>query len=285
MRCGAAGRQKHLARVDAAELRIRVIQALVCAGYGSIESDRSPMTAQTLKGEGLASPPRAQGKRVAVMQPYFFPYAGYYRLLSMVDHFVIYDCVQFPRRGRVHRTEVIGPSGAIEWLTLPLARQPRDTLIRNLAYAPDARAIFDARLARYAWHASGCGEARERILAHLHRPLVSVNDDLEAGLRLVAELLGLTPIISRSSSLGLPPTLRAQERMIAAVRAVGGTHYVNAPGGRAFYSAASFDSAGLKLSFLTPYEGPSRYFLPALLTLPLPTIIADIQASSRLAPP
>ena len=40
------------------------------------------------------------------MQPYLFPYAGYFRLLSQVDEFVIYDCVQFPRRGRVHRTEV-----------------------------------------------------------------------------------------------------------------------------------------------------------------------------------
>ena len=87
--------------------------------------------------DAQATAPRP--KRVAVMQPYFFPYAGYFRLLHAVDDFVIFDCVQFPRRGRVHRTQVPGPTGQVEWLTLPLARHSRDTLIRDLAFAPDAR--------------------------------------------------------------------------------------------------------------------------------------------------
>ena len=72
-------------------------------------------------------------KRVAVMQPYFFPYAGYFRLFAAVDEFVIFDCVQFPRRGRVHRCEVPRSGAGREWLTLPLARQPRDVLIRSLS--------------------------------------------------------------------------------------------------------------------------------------------------------
>ena len=90
------------------------------------------------------------GKRVAVMQPYFFPYAGYFRLLDVVDHFVVFDCVQFPRRGRVHRTQVPGPTGGVEWLTLPLASMPREVLIRDLAFAPAARARLDDRLSRCA---------------------------------------------------------------------------------------------------------------------------------------
>ena len=83
------------------------------------------------------------GPTVAVMQPYFFPYAGYFRLLAAADVFVIYDCVQFPRRGRVHRCEVTGLSGETQWLTLPLAHQPRDVLIRDLAFAVNARAELD----------------------------------------------------------------------------------------------------------------------------------------------
>ena len=51
------------------------------------------------------------------MQPYFFPYVGYFGLLAHVDEFVIFDCVQFPRRGRVHRTEVTPASdGEQRWL-------------------------------------------------------------------------------------------------------------------------------------------------------------------------
>jgi len=95
-------------------------------------------------GPGIAAssatvPARADGarRRVAVMQPYFFPYAGYFRLFTHVDEFVIFDCVQFPRRGRVHRCEFVAANGTLEWLTLPLARQSRDVLIRDLEFALD----------------------------------------------------------------------------------------------------------------------------------------------------
>ena len=58
----------------------------------------------------------------AVMQPYFFPYAGYFRLFAASDLFVIYDCVQFPRRGWVHRNLLPDASGSERWLTLPLEK-------------------------------------------------------------------------------------------------------------------------------------------------------------------
>src|SRR5689334_2859030 len=75
---------------------------------------------------------RGSGWTVAVMQPYFFPYAGYFRLFAQVDEFISFDCVQFRRRGRIHRTEVPGPGGSLQWLTLPLAYAPRETLIRDV---------------------------------------------------------------------------------------------------------------------------------------------------------
>lgn len=223
-------------------------------------------------------------KRVAVMQPYFFPYAGYFRLLHAADHFILFDCVQFPRRGRVHRTQVPGPAGAIEWLTLPLARQRRDVLIRDLRFAPDARAVLDRRLERYCWLAEASGAIADRLRAYLYRPLGSVVDYLEDGLRLVAELIGLAPILSRSTALGLDPALKAQARVIAAVRAVGGSHYVNAPGGRGLYERERFAKAGLTLSFLADYEGPYRHLLPALLSQSPAAIAEDVRRSSRFQP-
>ncbi len=196
------------------------------------------------------------------MQPYFFPYAGYFRLLYAGDHFVIFDCVQFPRRGRVHRTQLPGPTGKVEWLTLPLAPHRREVLIRDLTFAPDARASLNKRLARYPWLADDGGLTAERLRAYLYGPLGSVPDFLEAGLKLVADLLGLKPTFSRSSALALDPALKAQERVIAIVRGVGGSHYVNSPGGRHIYDDNSFADAGLRLSFLDVYRGPNTYLLP-----------------------
>src|SRR5437016_2188558 len=66
---------------------------------------------------------------VAIMQPYFLPYAGYFRLFAASDLFVIYDCVQFPRRGWVHRNRLTDARGLERWLTLPLEKAPQHVLI------------------------------------------------------------------------------------------------------------------------------------------------------------
>ena len=83
---------------------------------------------------------------VAIMQPYFIPYAGYFRLFAASDLFVIYDCVQFPRRGWVHRNRLVDASGTERWLTLPIAKAPREALIRELRFRTDARDVLAERM-------------------------------------------------------------------------------------------------------------------------------------------
>jgi hypothetical protein len=222
------------------------------------------------QGSGRTSPEApavASGtrRRVAVMQPYFFPYAGYFRLFSQVDEFVIFDCAQFPRRGRVHRTEWMGNDGVTEWLTLPLEKQPQQVLIRDLAFAADARSEFDRRLARLPWLGAGAGPAADRIRDFLHAPLPSVVDYLESGLRLVNDLLGIDTTITRSSELAVDPSLRGQDRVLAILGCRGATHYLNAPGGRDLYDANDFARTGITLEFLPAYEGEFFQLLQALM--------------------
>ena len=71
---------------------------------------------------------------VAVMQPYFMPYAGYFRLFAAADLVAIFDCVQFPRRGWVHRNRLPGRNGETQWLTLPLQKATTGTQINNLKF-------------------------------------------------------------------------------------------------------------------------------------------------------
>ncbi|MFG1404194.1 WbqC family protein [Xanthobacter sediminis] len=210
------------------------------------------------------------------MQPYLYPYAGYFRLMAATDIFVILDCVQFNRRGRVHRAEVPAPAGGKEWLTLPLRHQPRETLIRDLTFADGARAALDERLRRHAFLRSGKGAAAEQVREHLFGPLGTVVDFLEGGLRLVSGLLRLPAPLVRSSSLGLPPQIRGEERIIAIARTVGASRYLNAPGGRGLYEPATFRSAGLELSFLPPYEGRHPFLLPSLMAGDLEDLRADV---------
>ena len=212
-------------------------------------------------------------KRVALMQPYFFPYPRYFRLFAEVDEFIIYDDTQFPKGGRVHRTELPGPSGNTEWLTLPLSSQPLSTLIRDRSFSADATTLFDLRLRRFPWIESACGPAAERVRTHLRTPLTSLLDYLEAGLRLVLDLLHIETKITLSSAMRLDPAVRGQERVIAAVQRAGATHFVNLPGGRALYNVETFAASGITLSFLPSYDGPHAQLLPALMTLPPKDIV------------
>jgi hypothetical protein len=222
-------------------------------------------------------------KSVAVMQPYFLPYAGYFRLFLAVDEFVIFDCVQFPRRGWVHRTLVSENEWGREWLTLPLAYQPQDIRICDLDFVSNAREQFDKRLGKLPLINADAGVAGRPLLKFLfHQPMVSVIDYLVSSLEVVTEMLGLRVRMTRSSSLKLDPSIRGQARVIAAASAVGATHYVNLAGGRSLYESASFRMHGMELSFLAPYSGKFAHMLPALLRQDIGDIRRDIESTTIL---
>jgi hypothetical protein len=225
-----------------------------------------------------------RARTIAVMQPYFFPYAGYFRLMAVADHFVVFDCVQFPRRGWVHRCRVPSPAGGEEWLTLPLEPCPRDTGIKDLRFAAGAGSALADRLKRFPWLASGKGAAADALRQHLASPLDDVTSFLLDGLKLVSAALGVSPEITRSSDLGLAPELRGQERVIAAARAVGGTRYVNAPGGRQLYDSRAFAEHGMELRFLSSYTGGYPHMLHALAHAAPDEIRADVLAQCELVP-
>ncbi|WP_424971356.1 WbqC family protein [Dinoroseobacter sp. S76] len=210
--------------------------------------------------------------RVAVMQPYLYPYPLYFHLIASVDLFILFDCVQFPRRGRIHRA----PLPEDGWLTLPLARQPRDTMIEDLRFATDASQRWSQRLAALPW-------LSEEMVETLSAPFADgVTAYLDGQLARACAMLGIKTPIRRSSDLALPPDLRGQDRVIAAARAAEGKTYVNLPGGRDLYNAATFRDHALRLAFLAPYTGTRFSMLHAFSTEPIHALRAEL---AQLPPP
>ena len=212
------------------------------------------------------------------MQPYFFPYAAYFSLLANVDEFVIFDCVQFARRARIHRAEVPGPSGKPQWLTLPIEYSPRETLIRDIRFAANARLELDERLEALGWIEASQGEGAEAIRSFLHAPLGQLVDFLEASLQLVSRLLRIDVPLTRSSTLDIDPALHGQERVVEIVKRLGGVQYVNPTGGRNLYDASRFNHEGIRLGFMPKYDGPYIHMLHALMTAPLNDIRQDVMS-------
>ena len=194
---------------------------------------------------------------VAVMQPYLWPYAGYYRLLAASDVFVVYDCVQFIRRGRIHRNE-FEAAGGNDWFTLPLARPGFNDRIDAVRLAADTESEFAARLRPFprlarsfkTIAAFAAGDAG--LLARAGMPLV---DFLVAHLALAARWLGLQCRIVRSSTLALADELRGEQRILAICEALRARDYINVEGGRALYQPDTFARRGVALRFLAPYRG------------------------------
>lgn len=169
--------------------------------------------------------------KIAIMQPYYYPYAGYFRLFAATDLFVILDDVQWNRRGRVHRCESDG-----EWIhTLPIKRTDRDTTM-----------IKDIR-----WQ-----DGKEKP--------ISPFDLITGGLREQCLRLGLKYKTIRSSSMGINPMLKGQDRIIAICKKLGATEYVNSPGGRELYDEAAFAKEAIKLTFLPEWRGSYKCIVERL---------------------
>lgn len=216
------------------------------------------------------------------MQPYFIPYAGYFRLLAASDLFVIYDCVQFPRRGWVHRNMLTDFSGEARWLTLPLEKAPRDVLIRDLRFPPNAAELLADRLRRFPL-AGAATPATEHILAALRDVRGSPLEYIERMLEITAAYCELPWRIVRSSSLDVGAELRGQDRILEIVRRVGAGRYINASGGRELYDPAAFDRAGIELQFLADYRGPMTSILQRMLNDDRSDLVSDIRESAVTA--
>ncbi|WP_109047082.1 WbqC family protein [Azospirillum sp. TSA6c] len=203
---------------------------------------------------------------VAIMQPYFLPYAGYFRLMAAADLFVIYDCVQFPRRGWVHRNRLQNAAGELDWLTLPLHHPPWQARIDTIRLAKDAPERLTTAIRRFPCLSTPLGQ---KLVANLvlfgseGAPLL--RDYLDRQLRGIADLLGLSTPFLCSSTLGLESNLQAQDRILNICQRLGATRYINAPGGVDLYDVAAFNERGIELVVLPPWHGAFDSVLQRIL--------------------
>ena len=104
-------------------------------------------------------------KRLAGMQPYFFPYLGYWQLIAAVDCFVLFDEVQYINRGWINRNRILKQDGGWQYIQVPVARHSLDTAIRdvNIAPQPGWKTRIVNQLAHYRTKAPHFGETMELV--------------------------------------------------------------------------------------------------------------------------
>lgn len=230
-------------------------------------------------------------KRIALMQPYFLPYVGYFSLMHAVDNFVIFDIPQFPRKGWVHRNRLPNRDGdGFFYFRIPTQKQIRETAIHDIHINEQSnwrKTIKEQIKSRYK-----TSEPFQKSTLKLVDDLLSFNsiflhDFVTNSLKITASHLNITTQIEdnchayfqdKSGFKGDEWALEFCSRINTPI------HYINLINGKYFYRREEFISRGAKISFLRHHslddvDSDMQYsILHLLMTYPIDEIKDKIQS-------
>jgi len=211
--------------------------------------------------------------RLAIMQPYLFPYLGYYQLLYVVDTFILLDDVNFIKRGWINRNQIL-INGKDHMFSLPLYKASQFRKINSLRLADYPR--WRSRFFKTLSHAYSKAPEYERsmeMLKHALPPKATwLNELLQTSLSVVCAYLGMTTCIESLTDHPRATKLKGADRILSICKEIGTREYINLPGaGRKLYKAATFAKSGIDLRFLQPdsiiYRQFDDPFIPMLSIL------------------
>jgi hypothetical protein len=226
------------------------------------------------------------------MQPYFFPYIGYFQLIAAVDIFIVYDNIKYTKKGWINRNRML-QNGKDVIFSLPLKSNSdtldvcerelaadfnRDKLLNQFKGAY-RRAPYFAQTLPLVEQIVGYEEAN--LFRFLHYSIVRI-----------CEHLGITTEIRTSSGYAINHDLKNQDKVLALCEEAGASTYVNTIGGIELYSKKTFREKGVDLNFIQskPFEYlqfdgafvPWLSIIDVMMFNPLNTIQACITTNYEL---
>ena len=209
--------------------------------------------------------------RLAIMQPYFLPYIGYFQLIAAVDLFVVYDRIKYTKKGWINRNRML-VNGADAMFSLPLKKDHDALDVVDRALAAD----FDrARLCQQIRGAYGRAPCFTETFALVEQIVQYPDNNLfgyvHHSLLALCRHLGIATEIRVSSTVAIPACAKGQDKVLALCGALGASTYRNAIGGLELYNGQDFQRAGIELQFIRarPWEYPQfgQPFVPWLSIL------------------
>ncbi len=203
---------------------------------------------------------------VAIHQPNYLPWCGYFAKIAAADVFVLLDDVPLSNGPSfVSRTAILGPRGR-QWLTVPISRSSTSRIadVRSADSHWPARHVRTLQ-AMYG-HAGYAHALLRPLLDRYDRPCEQIADfNADLLLHLLRTLEIRTPIL-RASQLQVPGS--GSRHLLALVQAVGGTAYLSGPSGRKYLDPILFAQASIAVRYAEytplPYPQPGDAFVPAL---------------------
>ena len=207
--------------------------------------------------------------KLAVMQPYLFPYLGYWQMITFVDKFVLFDDVNYIVRGWINRNNIL-MNGKSHLFTLPLNGASPNKLICELTLQNNPK---ERNKLLRSIECSYCKAPMfDKVFPVISRIIGNEEDDLVKYLlfhfREIYKYLGIEDNMILSSDIPQDPELKGEKKIMAICKALGAKHYINAIGGKELYSKDYFAGENISLSFLKMndirYRQYNADFVPAL---------------------
>ncbi len=208
--------------------------------------------------------------KLAIMQPYFFPYLGYISLIKHTDEFMLFDPVQFIRHGWIERNRILKPNDGWQYISVPLQKHDLETKIKDIKIDNSQNwqdKIF-AQLQHYKKKSPFYNQTIEVIQKGFSDKTDSITKLNYNILKAVCDYLNISFNCSIFSerNLNVKDATAPDEWALNICLALKYQEYWNPPGGQDFFDSSKYQKAGIKLVFQKPVldfysqrRGPDKF--------------------------
>ncbi|MCC5929248.1 MAG: WbqC family protein [Cyclobacteriaceae bacterium] len=193
--------------------------------------------------------------KIAIMQPYFFPYIGYFQLINTVDKFIIYDDVNYIKGGWINRNRIL-VNGQPNYINIEMNGASPNKKIREIEI--NTNPIWKTKLLKKIEQnyskAPYFDDVNITIKEILFFDSKKLSDVIVNSIIKILDLLEVNTKIERTSAHYGNNALRGENRVIDICVKENATTYINSIGGIELYNKERFKNAGVELLFLKSNE-------------------------------
>lgn len=197
--------------------------------------------------------------KVAIHQPHFFPWLGYFDKMAKVNKFILLDEVQFEKGSQMIRNRVISNDGTIKYISISadtkgfLERKYRDIEVKNL---DQWRTKHISALSNYYRKADYVDEIMSLLVDFYQQNFRTLNEWTCDSIRLVREILGVSTPMVFQSEIDYNRNSKKSELVLSLCEAVGADFYISGKGGSIGYlNAEEFLKHGVGIEYQS-FEHP-----------------------------
>lgn len=197
--------------------------------------------------------------RLAIMQPYFMPYIGYFQLINSVDKFIIYDNIQYTKKGWINRNRIL-VNGKDQLITLPIKKDSDylNVMERELSesWDKDKNKMLNIIKTSYS-KAPYFQETFELISKCLNSSEVNLFKFIYDSIVLINDYIEIKTPIVISSTIDINHTLKSQDKVLSLCKSQNADIYINTIGGVELYDKETFKQNNIELNFIK--SNPIQY--------------------------